>query len=335
MATLVMTTLVIEVHHGARHDTQFHRVESFPFTIGRAYDNDLILVDDTISPHHLQIEASEESGYQVRNLSKENGTWCGNRQLGPEAEPLRPPVALSLGRTHLRILSTDTAVAPTRTFPHTSWLTRWASDLRVAIGLLTVYLMLSIYFALERQALWFNWQEVLVNQLLEIVLPLVVATVIAFISHILLHRWRFPLQLSIACLAIGLLTFSEEIVDTLSYWLTNYEMADLLSTLAITACFIGLLAWQLRAISSLSRKWAAWTSVAIVVPLTLILQLQSMVSQPAFSVIPPMHTLLKPKDVRIAQNYDSIEELRLSIEEELQQGLQQELRRDEQTADQS
>ena len=243
-----MAALIVEVAVGGRHDTQFHHVRSFPFTIGRAYDNDLILADDTVSAHHLQIEASEseagETGYFVRNLSTENGTWSGARQLGVERESLSSPMSLTLGRSHIKILAPDSAVAPARNFPHASWLTRWGSDLRVAIALLSTYLILSIYFALEKQSMWLNWEEVLVNQLFEIVLPLVVATVVGFISRILLHRWRFALQLSIACIALGILTFSGEVSSAISYWLTNNSVADMLSSVFIAVSFVGLLAWR-------------------------------------------------------------------------------------------
>ena len=319
-----MATLILEFNQSGRHDTQFRRIENFPYTIGRAYDNDLILTDDTVSPHHLVIEENEE-GYWLRNLSNENGTWVGELNLGNDIAKLKPPMHLTLGRTTLKILTTDTAIAPTRHFPHASWLTLWASDLRVAIALLSVYLMLSVFFALERQSLWLNWEEVLVSQLFEIVLPLVAATAISFISRMLLHRWRFPLQLSIACIALGILNFSDHIIDVLSYWLTNGQVANNVVTLIIAACFIALLAWQLRAVSTLSRKRAGWTSVAIVVPVFLIMQLQAIIGRQPFEISPPMHTLLKPGDVRIAESYDSIETLRQEIEDELQQGLEAEL----------
>jgi hypothetical protein len=319
-----MAALIIEVNHGARHDTRFHRVESLPFTIGRAYDNDLILVDDTVSPHHLQLDSSED-GFSVRNLSSENGTWAGGQQMGDEAHALRLPLWLNLGRTHLKILAPETAVAPTRKFPNASRLTRWASDLRVALGLLSVYLLLSIFFALEKQSLWLNWQEVLVNQPLEIVLPLLMATAVAFVSRMLMHRWRFSLQLSIACIALGILTFSNEVIAVVSYWLTNNQIASLISSLLIAASFVGLLAWQLRAISTLSRKRAGWISLAIIVPLFFIWELQAVINQPTFQVVPPMHTLLKSGDVRLANTIDSIEEFKTSVEAELQAGLKEEL----------
>jgi pSer/pThr/pTyr-binding forkhead associated (FHA) protein len=56
-----------------------HRHEQLPIRIGRAYDNDVILNDPHIAPHHALIEARPESegmpqsGVQVRDLGSKNG----------------------------------------------------------------------------------------------------------------------------------------------------------------------------------------------------------------------------------------------------------------------
>ncbi len=185
--------------------------------------------------------------------------------------------------------------------------------------------MLSVYFAFEKQSRWLDWQEVFINQIFEIVLPLVVATVVGFISRILLHRWRFSLQLSIACIALTIYTFSNEAISEINYWLTSDQIANSLSTIILTVCFVGLMAWQLRAISTLSRKRAGWISVAIVIPVFLIWELQALVNQPRFSSRPPMHTALKAGDHRLAPSLDKISEIRQLIQQELSEGIAKEM----------
>lgn len=315
-----MAPLIIEAYTGLRHDVQYHRVTHFPFTIGRAYDNDLILADDTVSAHHLRLDESE-AGITLQNLSTENGTWIGDRSLSEQVEDLRTPLALNLGRVHLKILSTDSAVAPTRNYPHASWLTQWASNIRVAILLLAVYLLVSVYFAFETQDSGNNFGSTLVNEILVIALPLIWATVVGFISRLLLHRWRFALQLSIASISLGLINFSTDFIAQISYWLTNGSIAGVFSDIVLAIAFIGLLTWQLRAVSSLSRKRAAWTSVGIVVPLALIWDLQAIINQPDFNPNPPMHTVLRPNDVRLSTNYVDINDFRQDVEAELARGV--------------
>lgn len=315
---------VVETTVGSRHEKHFRRIDHFPFTVGRAYDNDLILSDDTVSPYHLVIESSEE-GTTLRNLSTENGTWLDSQALDDKPHKLSAQQSLALGHAQIKILSTQTVIAPTRSFHHTSWLSRKASDLRVALSLLACYLLLSVYFAFEKQSRWLDWQEVFINQIFEIVLPLVVATIVGFICRILLHRWRFSLQLSIACIALTVYTFSNEAISEINYWLTSDQIANNISTVILTLCFVGLMAWQLRAISTLSRKRAGWISVAIVIPVFLIWELQALVNQPSFSSMPPMHTALKAGDHRLAQSLGSIGEIRQLIQQELADGIEKEM----------
>jgi len=53
-----MEKVILEIIQRGVH--QYHKVDSFPVTIGRAFDNDIILQDVTVSPHHLVI--TEDDG---------------------------------------------------------------------------------------------------------------------------------------------------------------------------------------------------------------------------------------------------------------------------------
>ena len=73
-----MATLIVETH--ARGVSQFHPVDDRA-TIGRALDNDIILSDLSVSPHHLTIEKEESGLFVVTNLSDENGTQIHKKKL--------------------------------------------------------------------------------------------------------------------------------------------------------------------------------------------------------------------------------------------------------------
>lgn len=320
-----MAALILEFSTGLRHEVHYHRVSTFPFNIGRAYDNDLILSDDTVSAHHIRLDRDDENQITIQNLSTENGTWQGATPLSESLIVLNTPAVFTLGRTHLRIVSPDDAVAPTRHFPHASWFTRWASDLRVALVLLAAYWLMSFYVAVVEQSQWFSIDEVFINNVLEVLLPLLLATGIGFVSRLLLHRWRFSLQLSIACIALSVFSFTDNVFSYISYWFTNYEITSNLSTVFLVVCFATLLAWQLRAISNLPRRGAAFIGIAIVVPLFVVLEMQESINAPSFNPNPTMHTVLKASDIRIANNYESIETFRNDIEQQLAQDMAEQL----------
>ncbi len=71
-----------------------------PFTIGRGPDNDLVLVDLSVSLHHAEI-ASAATGFAIRDLGSRNGLVVEGRVV--EEAPLLPGVPVMLGATVLRL----------------------------------------------------------------------------------------------------------------------------------------------------------------------------------------------------------------------------------------
>lgn len=108
-----MAGLIIETHIRGIH--QYHKLENDSVRIGRAFDNDIILPDLSVSPHHLIIERNESDEYTVTNLSDENGSRLNKqRLLEGEGRKVGLPSEVSLGSSKIRLLSPDMPVEPTR-----------------------------------------------------------------------------------------------------------------------------------------------------------------------------------------------------------------------------
>jgi len=73
-----------------------------PFTIGRAPDNDLVLVDLTVSVHHAEIVRAGD-GFAIRDLGSRNGLLVDGNAVH-DAE-LSPGALITLGNTVLRLES--------------------------------------------------------------------------------------------------------------------------------------------------------------------------------------------------------------------------------------
>lgn len=74
-----------------------HRLEQFPFTIGRGSDCDLVLPLITVSRVHAQIERYH-SGYLLRDLESPNGTFLNaSRVLADEPQRLKDGDYIGLG----------------------------------------------------------------------------------------------------------------------------------------------------------------------------------------------------------------------------------------------
>ncbi len=318
--------VMIEILPTSRSRSQYVPVTHFPFTVGRAYDNDLILSDETISPYHLVI--GENALMTVKDLDSDNGTYvCHEGKKNKKRQKRKEkiigekiidlPSTFTLGRTTIRLIRRSAEVQPAKPLASLSKMTELCSDLRLSLCLLTMYLLINIYYAIESQSLWLDWNAVVVGQFFELISPLFVAMLFSFISYLMTHRWRFPLHLSIACIAFILQQCISEMTEFLSYLLTSNSIADWVRTLLGVIVFSLLLSWQLRALSHLSVRRSHWTSVAIVIPIYMIILVQAILLKPEFIWQPEMHTVLRANDLRIDRTIPSISELTSEIQFEL------------------
>lgn len=90
------------------------RVRSLPFAIGRAYDNDLIVDDPFVAPHHLRIEAGPDGAPEVIDLGSANGTLDLARNERFTRGAAHDDRTLRAGHTRLRLRSTAYPVPPER-----------------------------------------------------------------------------------------------------------------------------------------------------------------------------------------------------------------------------
>ncbi len=81
-------------------------------SVGRAYDNDVIVDDPYVDPRALQISATEDGAILVRDLGTTNGVYDSDGKRLAETETVRIGAVLRVGRTRFRIVRGDTPVPP-------------------------------------------------------------------------------------------------------------------------------------------------------------------------------------------------------------------------------
>jgi hypothetical protein len=90
-------------------------VRHWPLRVGRALDNDVVLADPHVAPHHLSVSPGD-AGLVLQVGESFNGVLAGDRRLrGGEQLALADglvPEDWTVGRTHLRLRLPGHAVAP-------------------------------------------------------------------------------------------------------------------------------------------------------------------------------------------------------------------------------
>jgi hypothetical protein len=242
-----MATMILEIQ--TRGLNQYHRLEQFPVTIGRALDNDVILSDNSVSPYHLRLEQDKAGQVFIHNLSNENGTRLNKHQLGLQPVLAPIPSQLILGNRKLRLASTELPVETTHVSRCGGVFTPFCKPLWAALLLLltVVSLLLNDYLnvAVAKEPLFY------ISGVLPTLVWMLFATlVISGITRLVTHRWEFAPALSVVSLFNLVPMVLEEISGWLSYFLTSdapftWLMTGISGFVLIPALLYAYLHWVL------------------------------------------------------------------------------------------
>jgi len=210
-----MEALILEISTRGLH--RYEPIDGEVTTIGRALDNDIILSDPTVAPHHLKIIRNGENSLQLVNLTEVNPTRVDKRQVDSLVTD-KLPLNIEIGRVQAQLLPRDHAVSATRPlagksrrsqlFGHTYW----------AIILVLACLFLGgLEFFLNSHTS-FKWSEMFKFVLRESVLTIggfVLA--LSILERLLVNRWEIKQLVTSVCLVYLLYYLSSTFAGQLSY----------------------------------------------------------------------------------------------------------------------
>ncbi len=200
------------------------RIETDVATIGRAFDNDVVVDDPHVAPHHLRISRGEDGELVAEDLNTLNGLYAEHGAERLPRLPLAKEPGIRIGRTILRVHDALHAVAPEKLLTPPRAHARWA--LALGAGLVASLVGLE----------WLNMtQEPTANAILLPVLGLVTVLALwtsiwALISRIFMGQARFSLQVRIALTACIALVVWDQLSEALSFsfaWRAISEYAGL------------------------------------------------------------------------------------------------------------
>jgi len=204
---MIPTTPVIEpaiwvevlsrLHHdvGARH-----RFSDVPITIGRAYDNDVVVDDPHVAAHHLRITRGENGNLIAEDLGSINGLYVDHARKRTKEVTLDAGHELTIGATVIRV-RTATHEVPAEQ-PMLRGLPYWPSAVLCIVGV----------FALAALDLWLS--ETNEPKAIRYFTPLLILTAAIFVwttvwsvlTRVFIGRPRFGLHFLIV--AAGVLGYS-------------------------------------------------------------------------------------------------------------------------------
>jgi len=102
--------LIFELIDRSGRILERHKVDKNRISIGRAYNNQLILSDPTVSPHHAVIDENESGKLVIRDLKSLNGIRIPHKDPEESIEIISGET-YQIGQSRVRICLSDHEVA--------------------------------------------------------------------------------------------------------------------------------------------------------------------------------------------------------------------------------
>ncbi len=219
----------IEVLSG--HGAMRQRVDAPEARVGRAFDNDVVVDDPHVAPHHLRIFRGEDGELVAEDLGTLNGLFPEHGAKRVTRLPLAKEPGIRIGRTILRVHDAAHPVAPEKLLTPPRRHATWAAAL---VGALFVALLLVQWLGLTAEPS----ANLVLLPLLGFATVLIAWTGLwAVLSRIFFGQARFGLQLRIAATACLALVAWDQLSESASFAFAWREMSE----------YAGLGAWAVLA----------------------------------------------------------------------------------------
>ena len=256
--------LVLEMVSRTGRTLERQRVRGDRITIGRSFDNDFVLSDETVNPHHAVLEVTDES-IVLSDLASLNGTrHRGELVVGPSS--VASGDEIMCGRARVRIYALSHPVADTARIDGIDGFVNRLGDRSTLIG------VIAIVAAVTVTELWLNafkgikWEEIAIGLFAVLTASGFVAGAFAILGRITKHESRFQTLLSVVfiyLLAQTVIVFGYE-------WLLFNTLHKHFSVMVGLACSYALLcvalwvALQIATHLSSAERWRYAIGIATI-----------------------------------------------------------------------
>ncbi|MCR9107076.1 MAG: FHA domain-containing protein [Gammaproteobacteria bacterium] len=223
-----MEAIVLQVE--ARHGrvAEFARSSGQGLTVGRAYDNDLVLTDLHVAPHQLHF-FKEGTHWFFDVIDAVNPVLLNKRPVNATNNAVGPGDEITIGRTRLHVFPLDHTVEPTRQLMLSSWLalenTGPILPLLALIGVSLVDLVINYFYASTN----LKWMEQVYGVLFSALICAVWAGLWAIAGRILRHQHHFGLQLIVVSGFSMLMTFLAIAANYIAFYAFDAGVEEFLS----------------------------------------------------------------------------------------------------------
>lgn len=259
--------VIIEVLGWGGKSQRHYRVEGSSITLGRGYQNDVVLSDSHISPNHLRLDALD-NGWQLTDLESLNGVEILKNPASQEnplsAGVLADGAEIKVGRTRLRIIADSYQVEPAKALHRLEREVGQLNRFSIWLPLFLLSVTVSIGSLYVNSFVEWQWKNIVSTILASQVAPLILALFWSGLGRLLREESNFLGHYNLILLASLIYTSGAWLTGIIAYNLS----AQILISVAVPLFSLLLVAVLLSANFALATHMQArqrWiTSIAFV-----------------------------------------------------------------------
>lgn len=292
--------LIFEIIDQSGRKHQYRKLSGEWLTIGRAWDNDLILTDSAVNAHHAVIEKDENNRLMITDLDSLNGISVRRKQRISGTATLLAGEEYLLGNTRVYIYTPDHPLADAVKVADMDNTIRWLEDTRLLVASIII---VTLFYAGEQ---WLNmfsgfkWQEI-INVLLFIFGGAIgLALFWALIGRVLRHETQFRKQLTLILLLIGVQFLLSKLFALVTFNTLNFTVGMVMLVLVEFAVLATTLWFNLYLATNQPaghRTWIALVLASAIVTLSIYTEITS---RSEFSETPEYVKVLAPPALHLS-----------------------------------
>jgi hypothetical protein len=190
--------IVIELAARGHRGSGFHTFDRDCVRIGRAYDNDLIIDEIHVSPHHAELRRDEDGIWWLHDLGSSNGIMNRRHQRQPSPLRINSGDEVSLGKAQLRFFDPGHPVEEAISLSPTETLLYKLTSPLLALAIVVCAVLLLTAIEWQQTYKPLHWKEFLPEAIGLPLLALVWASLWAGIGRVLKHDSRFVAQVIVS-----------------------------------------------------------------------------------------------------------------------------------------
>jgi FHA domain len=296
--------LVFEITSRSGRSIERHKLQGDEISIGRAYDNQLILSDETVSPHHALITADSKGHIIIRDLDSINGISNGNHERFHGDITLVSGNEYLLGKTRIRIFTLDHQIAEAVSLSNIDWTINYFARNWVTFGAMLMLILLMVAETWMETDSEFKLESYINPIFGALALTIFAALFWGLISRIVKHEMRFKAQFTVISLYVVLAFCSIYLYEFVLFNSMNY-IITVSFYVFITIVLLAVLFWFNLHIATYQSNAQRW-KIAIFLSATIVIlsMFSDVIERTEFSLDPHYIAEIKPPILRVVSGAD-------------------------------